>query len=206
MAYVTRSSGFVTIQTAAFMNRHFPCSFDSVHTGCRVQRTALYATAAERPERGGAHLRTFREQFDETALGYASLVDFRESWFLNRGAKDMLSHLWTGQHADIGAIWKTRQPFDRCPSHLPAFCRHPATPQQRGFSGLGERAPHGVRCDGARSAASWGGPKSDRAGSGFPARIHRAPCRRSAPPRRRLACGCARCASPPAHRHSARQG
>lgn len=107
-----------TFQSAARTSRHFHLFFDSVRAAIELDANFGNGFYSEQPNAGlraaariyaawGFSQAFFRERLDEKALGYASLEDFLEnfweSWFLKRDANDILSHLWTGQRADISA-------------------------------------------------------------------------------------------------------
>lgn len=107
-----------TFQSAARASRHFYLFFDSVRAAIELDANFVRGFYNDQPQRGlrvaariyaawGFSQAFFRERLDEQALGYASLddflIDFWEGWFLKRDANNILSHLWTGQHADISA-------------------------------------------------------------------------------------------------------
>ncbi|MGU3577017.1 alpha/beta fold hydrolase [Brucellaceae bacterium C25G] len=107
-----------TFQSAARTSRHFHLFFDSVRAAIQLDagfNQGFYTTQPYNGLRVAARIyaawgfsqRFFREHLDEKVLGYASLddflIDFWEGWFLKRDANNILSHLWTGQHADISA-------------------------------------------------------------------------------------------------------
>jgi len=107
-----------TFQSAARTSRHFHVFFDSVRAAIESDTKFGNGFYSEQPYAGlrvaariyaawGFSPAFFRERLDEKALGYESLEDFLinfwESWFLKRDANDILSHLWTGQRADISA-------------------------------------------------------------------------------------------------------
>lgn len=105
-------------QSAARTSRHFYLFFESVRAAIELDASFKKGFYTKPPHRGlrvaariyaawGFSQAFFRQRLDEKALGYASLddflIDFWEGWFLKRDANDILSHLWTGQHADISA-------------------------------------------------------------------------------------------------------
>lgn len=107
-----------TFQSAARTSRHFQLFFDSVRAAIELDASFNKGFYKEQPQNGlrvaariyaawGFSQAFFRQRLDEQALGYASLedflIDFWEGWFLKRDANNILSHLWTGQNADISA-------------------------------------------------------------------------------------------------------
>lgn len=117
-AYPNMVKRLFTFQSAARTSRHFYLFFDSVRAAIELDANFKKGFYKEQPLGGlrvaariyaawGFSQDFFRERLDEQALDYASLddflIDFWEGWFLKRDANNILSHLWTGQHADISA-------------------------------------------------------------------------------------------------------
>lgn len=115
-AFPTMVKRLFTFQSAARTSRHFYLFFDSVRAAITLDPGFDNGSYQKHPRNGlrvaariyaawGFSQEFFRERLDQTALGYASLedflIDFWEGWFLKRDANNILSHLWTGQHADI---------------------------------------------------------------------------------------------------------
>lgn len=127
-AYPTMVERLFTFQSAARTARHFRLFFESVRAAIELDpdfRQGFYSNPPQRGLRVAARIYAawgfsqafFRHRLDKDVLGYASLedflVDFWEGWFLKRDANDLLSHLWTGIHADISANDKYHGDLDK---------------------------------------------------------------------------------------------
>lgn len=134
-AFPDKVERLFTFQSAARTSRHFYLFFDSVRAAIELDADFREGFYTQPPQRGlrvaariyaawGFSQAFFRERLDESALGYASiddfLVDFWEGWFLKRDANNLLSQLWTGQHADISANDLYQGDLDRALSAIKA--------------------------------------------------------------------------------------